>query len=479
MVKKLLNKYHELPITVKASIWFVICSVLQRSISVITTPIFTRLMTEAQYGQFSVYNAWLQILTIITTLRLNYAVFNKGMSKFPDNRDEYTSTLQTITSVLVGICLIVYLFFSKWINEVTELSTFVTLAMFVELFFAPAISFWSCRKRYDFQYKSIVIVTLLIAVLNAGLGVLAVCLAEEKGIARILSCVLVQITIGCVLYFSTLGKSKKKFVKQYAKFALLFNLPLVPHYFSVYIMDQFDRIMIQKMGTLSQVAIYSIGYNAGFLIKIVTNSINNSLVPWLYRNLETGKIKEVEKNIYPILMFVSAVILGFIVFAPEFVFVFAGKKYANAVYVVPPIALSVLFIFTYTIFANIEFFYDENKFTMYISMAGALLNIVLNYFGIKIFGYIAAAYTTLICYVLFSVAHYFYLQYIIRKKANIKSIFNGGIIFLINGFSLLLTFVMILIYKNWILRYTVLLLMAISSIILRKKIVKFIKLIRE
>lgn len=58
-------------------------------------------MTTEQYGQFNVYNSWLQIFTIITTLRLNYAVFNKGMSKYKDDRDAYTSTMQSLTFIIM------------------------------------------------------------------------------------------------------------------------------------------------------------------------------------------------------------------------------------------------------------------------------------------------------------------------------------------------------------------------------------------
>ena len=105
MFGKLLNRYRAIPIAAKASIWFIVCSVLQKCISMITLPVFTRLMSTEQYGQFNVYNSWLQIFTIFVTLRLNYAVFNKGMSKFKEDRDGYTSTMQTITSCWLPLFL--------------------------------------------------------------------------------------------------------------------------------------------------------------------------------------------------------------------------------------------------------------------------------------------------------------------------------------------------------------------------------------
>ena len=38
--------------------------------------------------------------------------------------------------------------------------------------------------------------------------------------------------------------------------------------------------------------------------------------------------------------------------------------------------------------------------------AAAVANVVLNFIFIRIFGYVAAGYTTLACYILYSVGHY-------------------------------------------------------------------------
>ena len=52
-MNKILKKYNDIPIAAKAALWFVFCNVLQKCVALITTPVFTRLMTPDQYGQFS------------------------------------------------------------------------------------------------------------------------------------------------------------------------------------------------------------------------------------------------------------------------------------------------------------------------------------------------------------------------------------------------------------------------------------------
>ena len=47
--------------------------------------------------------------------------------------------------------------------------------------------------------------------------------------------------------------------------------------------------------------------------------------------------------------------LIFIALAPEAVLILAGREYSSAAYVIPPVAGSVVFLFLYTNFANVEF----------------------------------------------------------------------------------------------------------------------------
>ena len=70
MAAKYVNKYRAMPVQAKASFWFLICAFLQRGISAITTPIFTRLMTTFEYGQYSVFTSWMSIAACFITCLL-------------------------------------------------------------------------------------------------------------------------------------------------------------------------------------------------------------------------------------------------------------------------------------------------------------------------------------------------------------------------------------------------------------------------
>lgn len=475
IVKKTLKKYNDIPVAAKATLWFMFCSILQKCISLITTPIFTRIMSTTQYGQFSVYNSWLNIFSIFATLRLNLAVFNKGMNKYKDDRDTYTATMQTITFCITCCMFVVYLLFHEQINRLTELPTFIMVAMFAELLFMPAIDFWTVRKRYEYIYKPVVFRTLAMAFLNAAIGVIAVLLSEEKGYVRILTCILVNMCFGISLFVYNYRKSKRFFKKEYAVFAIMFNLPLLLHYVSQYILDQFDRIMVQKMVGIAAAGIYGVAYNAGLLMRIVTQSINSALVPWQYDQLEKGDLKRLDDVLFGIYLLIASVAFIFSACAPEIMKILADETYHEAVYVIPPVAIGLVFSFMYTTFANVEFFYNQNKFTMFISMGGALLNIVLNYIFINLYGYIAAAYTTLFCYVFFALSHYVYMTSSVKRFLKIEKVFNTTRLVLLSVVILVIGLLVVFVYE-WIwIRYAIIVLVCGLAYLSRNRILSILK----
>jgi len=417
-----IQKYRNMSVTSKATLWFLICTLVQKGLSFITTPIFTRLLTTEQFGTYSVYGSWMQILLILSTLRLDYAVFNKGMSKYPEDRDRYAASMLGFSMIITTVMFVVYLVFQKQINSITELGTVLMLAMFAELYVQAAVSFWSIRERYEFRYRGIVFYTLFMSVSSSVLGIVAVLLFEDGGSARILSNALLHVMCGSVIVVLLFKRGRRFIDWKYVKFALAFNIPLMLHYFSTYLIEQSDRIMIQKLDSLSAAALYSVAYTVGGLVNIVIAAISNTLIPSLYRWLERKDFRLINRNILILMLGASTLVILVALAGPEVVYVFGGEEYLPAVNVIPPVAASVFFSFLYTIVANIEFYYEKNKFAMKISVACAVVNVVLNYLLIPIYGYVAAAYTTLFSYMVFAVGHIIYVNRLLKRNEQYEGI---------------------------------------------------------
>lgn len=480
ILHKVSNKYRALPAPVKASIWFTVCNIVQKGIALLTTPLFTRLLTVEQYGVYTLYQSWYQIITIFATLNLYAGVFNNGMVKYKDEKDKFTSVMQGLSTTFTIGLFIIYLCAIPFWNELLGLNTLYIAAMFVELLFVPAYNFWMVRQRFDYKYKKIIITTAIIAFGSPILGVLAVVSTSYKAEARVLSYVFVQVAVGFVFYLFNAMRGRKFFDKKIWKFALAFNLPLIPHYLSYTMLSQADRVMISKMCGNDFAAIYGVAYAISMMMTVFTNAINSSFIPYTYKELKKEKYDGVRDIANLLLLLIASLSIIAMAFSPEIIMLFATEEYYDAIWVMPPLAASVFFTFLYPLFGNIEFYFEKTKYVTIASCTGAVTNIILNFIFIPIFGYYAAGYTTLVCYMLFSFAHYYFHRRVLKKQLpGVKNIYNIKFLVIVSIGVLAVMFVMIMTYTLFWVRYSIIMTVIVILLIKRKTIIAKLKLIKK
>lgn len=480
-VRKVVDKYRNMSQPAKAGLWFAICGFVQKGINFVTVPIFTRLLTTEQYGIVSVFNSWEALVSVLCTLNLFYGGFNNGMLDYKSRRDEYVSSVQGLITAITAGWVIVYLLGHHFFDGMLGMPPLLVWAMLLQILASAALLLWSARQRYEFQYRKLVLITLLNAVLGSGVSIAAILLSQSKygAHAKILANAAVIVVLCGGIYFYNLQQGKRFYSKDIWKSAFCFNLPLLPHYLSTMVLNQADRIMIDRMVGSSEAGIYSVAYSASMVLNILASAINHAFAPWLYRRLDKKEYKGIAEIANIMFAGFAFVLIMLIAFAPECIYLLAGEKYIEAIVIVPPVASSLYFIFVYQIFANVEFFYKKNKFIAYASMLGAVLNIVLNYGGIRLFGYVAAGYTTLICYMLFCLAHFYFMSMICKKEFSGITLFHAKITFLIAAGLIAAAFLMLPLYAYPIIRYAILTVAFVVLIFNRNRIIKIAKTMKE
>ncbi|MCM1231781.1 MAG: oligosaccharide flippase family protein [Ruminococcus flavefaciens] len=468
------RKFHNIPEPAKASIGFTVCSFLSKAVGIITTPVFTRIMTPSQYGMYTVYLSWSSFITILTTLNLSSSVYTKALLNYHNEKEKTTSSFLGLSTLLAISWLIVYLLLRNIFNSIIGLPTYIMIAMFLQMIFEPAFYFWSADCRYNYKYVPLIAVTLVMVLINPALGILSVYNTTYKAEARILSYVLVSTLIGIFFYIKIMRNGRCLYDRQIWHYALKFNIPLVPHYFAQTALNQADRIMIERMVGREQAAIYSIAYTVSSIISIVITAINNSFSPYVYKKVNAGQTEEIRKNSNYLILLIMAACTAVMLLGPEAVYIVGGNTYLEAKWIIVPVATSVFFMFIYSLFATIEFYFEKTMFMMFGSCACACLNIVLNYFFIKIYGYVAAGYTTLVCYACFTFVHYIYYKVIIIKK-NISVIYDIKFICETSLAILTIMFLTLFGYKYSFARYSATLVLFIVFLFKYKAIISYIK----
>lgn len=479
MMKKINKKWREMPITIKVSIAYVICNILQKCLSFITLPLFTRLLTTEQYGQSIIYSSWEGILMLYLTLNLAYGSFQTAMIKYEKKRFEYISSVQGICLLLSLIFLIIYFPFRNIWNKLLELPTFFVLLMISEILFITATQLWMEKNRFEYKYKSVIVVTLLISILSPIFAFILINISNEKGYAKIFGYALVNIFVGFCLFIYNNKNGEKLFVKEYWKYALKFNIPLLPYYLSQIIFNQSDRIMISHILGKSEAAMYGVAYNLAMILVFVLNAINSSYVPWMYRKIKENHSEDNRKVSVVLIVLIGLLILGVIWFSPEIIFIMAGEQYEAAVYVVPPVAMSLLLLFYCQLFVNIEFYYEEKKALVYGSIGAAIVNILFNYIFIPKFGFVAAGYTTLASYIIFTISNYSLLQIILKKRKLPNNMYDYKLMVIIFILFIIISFCGLVLYKFLAVRVIITILVFVTIVINKNKFINVLKEIQK
>ena len=112
---------------------------------------------------------------------------------------------------------------------------------------------------------------------------------------------------------------------------------------------------------------------------------------------------------------------------------------------------------------------------MLASVFGAILNIILNYIFIGIYGYIAAGYTTLICYFFYTLFHYILMNAVCKKYAYGVRPYNAKILLMITIPFLLCGLLLLLTYSYSFIRYGLIVITFIGILLFRGKIINIIK----
>ena len=467
---------------VKSSIVYTLSSLFSKGLAIITVPIFTRLMSTGEIGVVNLFNSWYSMISVVATLALTSGGFQLALKEYKNERDKYVSSILTLTSSVAVLFMVVYLLSPQFWNKITGLSTSLMILMMIELLFSPAQQFWLLRQRYEYKYRVVAIVTFLSALLAALFSVWAVIYgakmnATNLGEIRLFANYEVLLSVAFVLWIRTFWKGKTLYNKEYWKFSLALSIPLIGNSIATQVLSVSDRTMIGKMVGNSEVGIYSTLYTVSSLSLIIWQAINSSFIPFLYDNLGKPEKRQKIKSLSSKLLAAFAVVAFLLtMMAPEIVRILATSEYYEAIYIMPPIAAGVFLTSVSNMYSNVLIYHKKTNYIMISSIVAATINIILNYFGIQMFGYLAAAYTTLIAYIVLGLMQAIVSERVHKKMVNNKydTVYDTKMVLMLSIITIVCCVSCLGLYNFTLLRYSILVFISILAVLNRKKIMELL-----
>ena len=477
MVINPIKKWNSMPTPVKSAIAFTISSLFIRGITFLVTPLFTRLMDSSEYGIVTTYNSWNTIIEVFALIGLTSAgVFNTGLNDYKDKRSQFISSVLSLCNIVTIIVFGVIFFVKAYFYPKFILPYELLIIMFVQFIFQPAQIFWITRERYEYRYKAATIVSIVSSIASQVVAVLFIYFSitgsasSAKIIGNCIGALLFYVPIYVMLQFR--GKCLVDWTIW--KQILVFALPLIPHYLAQHVMASADRIMIANMYFSSGAAIYGVVSAISLIATVVWSAVNASLVPYSYENMNTKTYDGIKNITNSLVLAYGGLCFCVALIAPEVLFILAPPEYASGVYAVPPIAAVAFLNAPYNLYATVEFFHKKSTGIAVATIVSCLVNIGLNALLIPRYGFVAAAYTTLISNIVLILMHYYFY-----RKCQGERVYSDKLFLLISIVTIGACEMCNLLYLNTTVRYAVILVLLVVAVVFRNRIIGLLKRIRK
>lgn len=392
---------------VNAGIGYTIGNILIKGISFLTIPLYTRLMTTGDYGIYNTYVAYVGIVTFFVCLGLDPTLKNAEQD-FPERKDTYLSTVYILTLLATIVLFVGAVIFGKHLEKAFDLSKTIFVMMVFNAEAAAIVNIYNIKLSLSYASRSYLKIAFFQTTVGIVLSVTLMLTVFEQNryMGRIIGTMIPAVCVAVMILWQSIKSPPNGFDRKMARYSLKLGLPLIPHLLAQIINSQFDRIMISNLVGYAQSGIYSFTYNIAVILQIVYQSLDNVWSPWFFQKMAHAEYKQIKRVSRKYTALIAFFAVSIMTISNEFIMLFSAKEYWDGKAVALVLVEGIFFLFLYTIPAGIEYYTKHTKYIALGSVLTAVLNVGMNYFGIRHYGYEAAAYTTLISYVVLFLLHW-------------------------------------------------------------------------
>lgn len=403
----------------KSGMWYIIGNLLIKGIAFFTLPLFTRLLSTSDFGNFNLFLSYEGIVSVIMGLGIAGTI----KTAYFDYKDDYKKYYSSILSLIIIFCVvsdlvvnIILIFIGLdgkgiWsrglINLLIIYSTSTSLYNII-----------STNYVIEIEYKKNLGISFLYTISSIIVSII-LCLTvfnETRYLGRILGNAIPLILIVFAISVNSIFRNKCTVNKQYWEYALVMGIPLIFHSLSLVIMQQIDKIMVDSFCGSDSNGIYSYACTISNILTIILGSLDNAWAPWFYSNLDQQNYDELKRNNRKLVGMFGFLCIIFSLLSPEMVMVLAPDNYSTSIYSLVPLNISVFVNFMYMFSVNQEYYFKKTKFIAIGTIISAIIDIGLNYLLIPRFGSYIAAYTTLISKLVLFILHWFICRKVDKNR---------------------------------------------------------------
>ena len=362
-----------------ASIWYFISSGVVRGVSVIGTPIFTRLLTPSEYGLFPLYSTWLGIVTVIVSLEIGGSVMYRGLERYKEKSSDFVvSSLGLFSAVFFNFCIL-YFTFSGFLNSITGLSTFASSLLLIQVFLNTVVGLYTGFAKFRYKYRDVAIMNVLNALLSPIISISFILLSPYKSYAKIFGAHLSTLVIAVPVLIFLIKTGGRLFDREIWLYLIKRCVPLLPHYLSMALIARIGEIAVNRFHGREALGKYSVAMSLGLSLTVLSGAVLSALSPWVIRKIKAGEFPIIREVLFMGTKLISLAVLVVLCICPETLMLISPSEYQDVLPAVFPLALTILPIFLSNAIVSCEAYYERSARTSIPSVITAVICCVLSY----------------------------------------------------------------------------------------------------
>lgn len=392
------NKYRNL---LKDTVIFAIGSLGSKVILFFLVPLYTNFLTTAEYGTADLVSSFASLVIPISSLVINEAVIRFGMKK-SDNPSAVLAGAYVIFAFSVIFTIIITPVFGLY-RSIAEwkwyLAAFVILSNIAEI--------QRCYLKVKNKNKAFAAIgimqTAVLAISNVitltilRIGVTGYLLSQN---IALIAASLASFFVGGVIPDLKQASVDWKLIRR----MVLFSSPLIFSNVSWWVIHSCDKIMIEVMIGASALGLYTAATKIPSLINVIIAIFNQAWGLSSIREIETTNDRSFYSSVFDTFsVFLFGAAICFIAIIKPFMSVYVGDEFKTS-WVFAPLLLSAAVYYSISAFvASIYSALQRTTNIMWTTIICALINVIINYFGIIAFGTWGAILGTVISYFIIAI----------------------------------------------------------------------------
>ena len=402
--------------------WYGVSSIIARFINYLLTPYLTFKFSESQYGEMSMVYAFIPFMNVVFTYGMETAYFRFSTKENKEEVFNTTSISILSSTLLLSIVLILFYKPLATLLQIENHSEYLLMsAAIIGLDTLTTIPY--ARLRQDGRPKKFAFTKLFGIIINiiSLYFFLSICpkwiaqnpnhwcttfFVKDWAVGYVLLANLIQSVITLVLLSKEFMGFKWQFNTVLWKNMMLYGMPLIVAGFAGMINETFDRIMLgwwapvhSVMEAKAEVGIYAACYKLSILISLSVQAFRMGAEPFFFKQSTESNAPRTYARVMKFFVITLCIMfLAVSMYLDIWKYFIRNPRMYVGLRVVPILLLANMFL---GIYYNLSVWYKLANKTMagaWITLVGAVLTMIINYFFIPYYSYMACAWATFACY---------------------------------------------------------------------------------